>query len=130
MAEHPNVAQLRRGYEAFAKGDLDTLGELFDPGVVWHTLGHNPLSGDYKGQDEVFGFFGKVSELSGGTFQLDLHGVFADDEHGVVLVHARGERDGKTLDMNEVHVFHFKDGKTSEFWGFEEDQRAADEFWS
>ena len=89
-----------------------------------------PCPATTRAQDEIFGFFGKVFELSGGTFKLEVHELFANDEHGVALVHAQGERQGKTLDMNEVHVFHLKDGKTTEFWSFEEDQRRADEFWS
>jgi len=33
---HPNEDLVRRGYDAFARGDMDTLRELFDPGIVWH----------------------------------------------------------------------------------------------
>ena len=29
MADHPNVERLRRGYEAYAKGDLATLRGMF-----------------------------------------------------------------------------------------------------
>ena len=28
---HPNEDLVRRGYEAFTKGDMETLRELFDP---------------------------------------------------------------------------------------------------
>ena len=34
MAEHPNVALLRKGFEAFAKRDRATLTELFAENVV------------------------------------------------------------------------------------------------
>ena len=33
---HPNEELVRKGYDAFASGDMDTLRELFDPGIVWH----------------------------------------------------------------------------------------------
>jgi hypothetical protein len=29
-----------------------------------------------------------------------------------------------------MDVYHFGEGKISEFWSFSEDQRATDEFWS
>ena len=36
MAEHPNVARIRDGYAAFAKGDFAVLNDLFADDVVWH----------------------------------------------------------------------------------------------
>lgn len=130
MAEHPNVQRLREGYAAFAKGDLDTVKTLWTDDVVWHVGGNNPLAGDYKGQDEILGFFGKAFELTGGTMKIDVHDILANDEHAVALVTVSAQRDGKTTDMNAVHVFHVRDGKTSEFWGFNEDDRRADDFWA
>ncbi len=63
---HPNADLRRKGYDAPSKGDLDTIrNEVLD--VVFHVAGgRNPLSGDYRGADEVFGFFGRLFELSGG----------------------------------------------------------------
>jgi hypothetical protein len=34
---HPNEELVRRGYEAFATGDMETLRELLDPEIVWHS---------------------------------------------------------------------------------------------
>jgi ketosteroid isomerase-like protein len=127
---HPNEELVRRGYEAFAKGDLQTLNGLFADDIVWHTPGRNPIAGDHKGKDQVFGLFGKVAELSGGTFGLDIHDVLADDEHAVVLATAHGEREGKSIHDNQVHVFHVSNGKVTEFWGHAGDLYAVDEFWS
>src|SRR6266487_5323652 len=61
---HPNEDLLRKGYEAFASYDLDTIQALFADDVVFHIPGKNPVSGDYKGKDEVFGFFAKMLTLS------------------------------------------------------------------
>ena len=127
---HPNVDLLNQGYDAFDKGDLDTVRERFAPDIVFHVPGNSPISGDYRGIDEVFGFFGKLVELSGGTFRLERHAVLADDEHGIVLHTLNAERNGKTLSQKAVDVHHLRDGKTTEFWGFSEDTAAADEFWS
>ena len=56
MAQHPNVETLKRGYEAFAKGDMETLrSELFQPDIVWHQGGDNPTAGDYDGAEQVVG---------------------------------------------------------------------------
>jgi ketosteroid isomerase-like protein len=127
---HPNEDLVRRGYEAFATGDMATLNELFSDNLVWHVPGHNQLSGDFRGKDEIFSSFQKVGELSGGTFKLDIHAILADDEHAVVLTRSTGQREGKTLDDNSVQVFHLKDGMVTEQWLYPGDAEATDAFWS
>jgi ketosteroid isomerase-like protein len=127
---HPNEDLLRRGYEAFAGGDLQAVQEFFADDILWHAPGRNPLSGDYKGAQEVLAFLGKTMEMSGGTFGLDVHDLLADDEHGVALVVARGQRQGKSLEDRQVHVMHIQGGKVAEFWAHPGDQYAVDEFWA
>ena len=124
---HPNEDLVRRGYAAFGTGDMATLDGLFADDIVWHVGGHNQLTGDYRGRDEVYGFFGKLMELTDGTFHIDLHAVFADDEHAVALVVSTGSRGGKSVTTNEAHVFHMRDGRVTEFWDASTDQAASDE---
>jgi uncharacterized protein len=126
---HPNEALIRNGYEAFSKGDMQTVDETFADDIVWHVGGRSQLAGDYKGKEQVFGFLAKLPELTGGTFRLELHDVIGNDEHVTVLVESFGEREGKTLEDRSVHVWHVKDGKVTEFWGHPQDQYADDEFW-
>ena len=125
---HPDEDVVRRGYDAFSRGDTQTLRELFDPDVVWHTPGRSQLAGDYRGVDAVLGFFGRTMELTGGTFRVEVHDVVANDEHVVGLHEVIAERDGKTLRDRNVLVFHVHDGRTREVWQFWTDQYAADAF--
>jgi ketosteroid isomerase-like protein len=127
---HPNEDLARRGYEAFATGDMATLNELFSDDIVWHSPGRHELAGTFRGKDEVFANLQKNMELTNGTFRLDIHALVADDEHAVALLRARAEREGKTLDDNTVQVFHIKDGKVTESWLNPSDAYASDEFWS
>jgi uncharacterized protein len=126
---HPNEENLRTGYEAFSRADMDTVFGLFTDDIKWHVPGRNQLSGDYNGKEEVGGFFMKLMELSGGTFQVEVHDVLANDEHGVGMAILRAEKDGKTLNENDVHVWHVRDGKFSEFWSHLFDTYAFDDFW-
>ena len=64
---HPNEDLVRKGYEAFANGDMDTLTARSRRRHVAHDPGDNPVSGEHKGQDEVFGMYGELFERSGGT---------------------------------------------------------------
>ncbi len=125
-----NEELLRRGYAAFAAGDLDAVLAIFADDIAWHVSGQSQISGDYHGHKEVMGFFGKILEITGGTFRLDIHDVLANDTHGAVLVTAYGERPGDTLEMREVHTWHLAGGKATEFWAFAEDTAITDHFFS
>jgi hypothetical protein len=127
---HPNEELVRSGLDAFAKGDIDTLRQLFAQDAIWHTPGRNPLSGDHRGVDAILGLFARTAELTGGTIRLELHDVVANDEHAVALYVTRGEREGRTLENRTVLVTHVRNGKIAEAWLVGEDQYAADEFFS
>ncbi len=130
MADHPNTTLLRNGYEAFGKGDMATLTDLFSEDVVWHVPGNNPISGDHKGRDAVFAVLAKVAELTGGTCKIELHDVLANDEHAVALTRATASRQGKQINVLESAIYHVRNGKVTEFWSFSQDQRLNEEFWS
>jgi uncharacterized protein len=127
---HPNEDLLRRGYAAFSTGDLDTVFSLFADDMVWHNGGSNQLSGDYRGHEAITGMFGKLIEVTGGTLQLDIHDVLANDTHGTVLVTAHAERDGKPIAVREVNIWHLADGKATEFWVFAEDSADLDKMFA
>lgn len=130
MTEHSNVELTRRGYEAFAKGDLATLTELLADDVVWHVQGVGPLNGNYHGRDEVFGFFGRLAEETGGTFRLDVHDVLANDEHSVALCALSASRGNKSIEVPVANVSHLRDGKVTEFWTSTTDPQASIDFWA
>ncbi|MDX6318051.1 MAG: uncharacterized protein QOD35_1451 [Nocardioidaceae bacterium] len=130
MPDHPNLDLMRRGYAAYTSGDLETIDRLFADDVVWHVSGRSPISGDYTGKEQVFGFFGKLQELSGGTSRVEVHDLLADDDHGVAIVTQSASRDGRTYEGRVTHVLHLRDGKVTEFWDAYVDQYASDEFWA
>ena len=127
---HPNEDLVRRGFAAFGTGDIAALSELLADDIVWHVGGRSPITGDYKGKDEVLGFFAQLAERAGGTFRVEIHDLLANDEHVVALVKGTGERGGKTLNDNGAQVFHVQGGKVTEQWFHPGDPYAADEFWS
>ncbi len=128
---HPNEDLARRGYAAFAAGDMATLDDLFADDIVWHVSGRGPLSGDYEGKEAVIAYFGRLAQETGGNFRIELHDMLANDEHVVALTAASGERQGRSLDnARGVQVFHIRDGKVTESWFHSGDQYADDEFFS
>jgi ketosteroid isomerase-like protein len=127
---HSNEDLYRRGLEAFQKGDLDTLRGHLAEDVVWHVTGRSQFAGDHKGVAEVLQLFGRQAEATGGTLNLELHDVCANDEHAVGLLRLTAERNGRRLDDRGAHVVHIRDGKIVESWYHPMDQYAVDEFFA
>ena len=130
MSDHPNATRLLEAYEAFGKGDLDRLTELWTPDIRWHEPGRNRLSGTYTGPPAVFELFGRIMADTEGSFRIDLQRVFADDIDGVALLHMSAHRGDRDLDVLAVHVLRFEDGRAAEFWAAHTEQAAVDEFFA
>ena len=128
MNEHPNATLIRRGYQAFNTGDLGFFVEHYADDVVEHQPGNNLLSGDYKGIDNVLGFYGRLAQETGGTFRAELQELLANDQRVVAVHHSTAQRNGKTLDCRTALLFEFRDGKIVDIDTLDEDQDAWEEF--
>ena len=101
-----NEDTVHRGYEAFGRGDMDTLRSLMTPDVIQSVPGNTPISGQHKGVDDVLGYYAKLFELTGGTLKAELESVKDDGPDKVLAVHhLTAQRDGKSYD--EVEKLHF-----------------------
>ncbi|MFF4284262.1 nuclear transport factor 2 family protein [Streptomyces sp. NPDC001633] len=98
--------------------------------MTWHIPGRSPLSVAYRGHQELVGFFGRVMELSGGSFRLRIDDVLTDESRVVVLCTVSAERNGRTWSSPEVHAREVADGKAVAFREFQGDQQTEDELWS
>ena len=128
---HPNEELVRQGYKAFGEGDMDTLRSLFAPDAVHVATGNNPLAGEYKGIDDILAYYGKLSELSDGTFTAELKSATAEGDDKVIATHRdKAQRAGKTLDQDETLTFTLSDGKITRLEEHHSDQAAYDAFWS
>jgi uncharacterized protein len=127
---HPNEDLVRRGYDAFSKGDMDTLRDLFHEDASWHVPGRGALAGDYEGIDAILSYFATTMELSEGTFEVHLHDVLANDNHAIGLHVSKGRRDAKNLDDSQVLVFHVRQGKIALVWQHFSDLYAVDDFFA
>ena len=126
-----NVELVRRGYEAFNTADLAALTELMDERVTWYTPGRSPLAGDTRNRDETFAQFGRYGEGTEGTFRAEFRrgrdrrrtGDRDAPQH-------RGERNGRTLDVDCCIVFEVEDGRIVLGREHSFDLYAWDAFWA
>ncbi len=135
LPEHPNLVVFRdaeqaRARNVFGPEDTARIERFLDEDVHWK----NPWGEGPATREAVFAQFATFNEATGGTLQMHLGEVFADDTHAVSLVRLeadRPDRPGKHMDVREANVFHLNgDGRAYEFWGVAEDQSAINEFWS
>ena len=130
MAEHPDITLIKRGYEAFNNADVATLSEIIAADAQQHMVGDNLVSGDYKGVESILGFYGRLAELTNGTYGVDIESMFTDGEGKVVVIHnQRGERNGTQLATRQALIFTVVGGKIVELHDTTEDLAAEDAFW-
>ena len=120
---HQSATAIPEGMNAFRQ-------KSWAAGIRYHIPGGSPVAGDYEGTAQVLELFGRLRELSGGTFRVEPYDAVANDEHYVLLFTARAERAGKQLEDNAVLTAHIHDGKVTEVWVQPADLYAFDEFWS
>lgn len=125
---HPNEDLMRRGYEAFANGDMETLDGLLADDITWHSPGQNPFAGDYEGKQEVLELFGRIQQETDG-FEQEIHDVLANDDHVVGLVRTTMTRGDESFEDVVCHVAHFEDGQLRSMWIHPYDQFGNAEFW-
>jgi ketosteroid isomerase-like protein len=126
-----NEEIVRQGYKAFGEGDMETLGSLFAADVVHSAPGNSPIAGEYKGIDDVLGYYAKLFELSDGTFTAELKSTKDEDDDKVVATHRdKAQRGDKTLDQDEMLTFTISGGKITRLVEKHSDAAAYDAFWS
>jgi ketosteroid isomerase-like protein len=129
-SEAANVELVRKGYDAFSRGDVPGVLALFADDILWHVPGRGPISRDYRGPTDVLGFFQQFMSLSGGTFRIQVDDVLAKGDKVVVLCTESAQRAGQAWSSPQVHVWTLKDGRLTRFWQFQGDQQTEDEFWA
>ncbi len=131
MAEHPNAQLVRKGYDAFVRGDMETLRAMLAADATHHVPGTGVLSGDYKGQDAILDMYRRLGEETGGTFAVELRQVLVDGRgHAVTLHHLTADRHGKHLDEDGGIVFRIVGDKMTDLDECVADIEAMNDFWS
>lgn len=130
MYQHHNEKLIRRGYDCFARNDLEALREIMAQDIVWHEPGRSPLAGDHKGPDGVLAFFAQLQERSGGTFEVEIVDTVADPQRVVVFQRERAERGGHAIDLLAAVDFEVHYGKITEVTVYHGDTYRFDEFFS
>src|SRR5215469_3570303 len=106
MAEHPHIALIRKGYDAFSRGDMETLSGIIAGDAVHHVPGTHGMAGDYKGLDNILAYYQRLGVETSGTFRVEVEHLFVDGRgHVMSMHHGTAERAGKRLDSRGGIMF-------------------------
>ena len=123
MGAAENKAAVTSGYEAFARGDVESVVAMNAPDAVWviHNTPSSPLHGEHKGPDGIaalFGLIGQTIDMTG----FALEPIAAEGD----TVVTKGEQayvvksTGKSVSGPLIHIWTFgADGKVTRFEEFE-----------
>lgn len=128
--ETRNIEIVRRGYEAFAKGDMETLQTLIARDARWHEAPAGVFSGDYRGAPAIMEYFARLAQETGGTFRVTLDATAATGNRVFALSHVSAQRKGKTYDGESVNVFTIEDGRATEVTLFDSNHPELAAFFS
>jgi uncharacterized protein len=124
MSAEANIQTIKTAYDAFGRGDVDTMLGLMTDDVDWASEASTkgaPWYGPHHGKAEVAQFFQEfggaveVQEFSPVSFAGNDTDVFA-------LVRYRGtaRATGRSVSMDLHHYFRFRDGLVEYYRGTED----------
>ncbi len=106
---HPNEQRLRDLYATFANGDLSGFLAGCHDGVTFTVPGNTPGSGTFTKEQFPEWIMGVLS-ATGGTFREHVLDVFANDDHGVLLLEHAFDREGIHRQYRTAHIVDLNDG--------------------
>jgi ketosteroid isomerase-like protein len=117
-----------RVWDATARGDVDTLLQIYAPDVVMWVRGRNPLCGEYKGTTALLGQFARSAELLD-ELCLDLQEVYSSEDGALLRYRVEASRGELRLDA-EFHLsFRVAAGRIYEVEIVATDPKRTDAFW-
>lgn len=121
-----NVELVRRGYDAFNRGDIEGALEILHPDVEWSTyLVPGPGGGTYRGHEGVRELWDDARNIFG-DFRNDPERLMeaGDKVVAFITVRGRGKASGIDVKARIAHVMTLRDGKVASVQSFEDRDEA------
>jgi len=112
MSENTEV--LRRGYDAFNRGDLATVAELFHDDISWEGPNSSgvPMSGMNEGKQAVLEALGEIPTVFFESIHVSPDEMVEENDTVVVLSHIEGRtRAGNDVKLPGVEIWRMRDGR-------------------
>lgn len=100
-----NIELVKKGYDAFSAGDIETVMDLFDDNIEWVQPGASTISGTYHGKGELGSFLAKMAEK---PLEVRVNKLLADGDTVVALTDVVMDGNHTT----DADVFTVRNGKS------------------
>ncbi len=128
-----NVSVVRTGLDAFQRADIDTVKGAFTGDILFR---QGPSGGTfervYRGVGSVLAFFADIFTMTGGEFRFETIGLNDCGDDIVAhycVVHAK-RTDGRTVDAEQVQIYHMRHGLIAEIGVYSIDTETFEAFWA
>jgi uncharacterized protein len=105
-----NVDRIRRGYEAFARRDLDAALEMMDPEIEAHDAPEVPDAAVHRGREAVRRDWEQMFDLFE-DFTIDVEDLFDAGDELVVFLRPQRARPGKRRGGRRANGAHLREGR-------------------
>jgi uncharacterized protein len=107
MPEH--VDEMRKRYDAFNQGDIETATELWADDIVWEAGDSTDLpgGGEHQGKQQALEVMGQAVG-AWDEFALTADEFFEDGDTVVVLGHTDVKKDGQSAQLPVVHIWRWQ----------------------
>ena len=123
--QHPNIEFIQGLYAAYVGGDRERVAAAFAPDVRWHNSGYDETAGTLVGVEAVLGYL--MGENHMDDYGLEVVDMLASDERVAVIARTSGRRGTQRIVNDFVQVIRLVEGRVSEVWNYNWDQRALAE---
>ena len=125
-----NVEAFKRGLEAGNRGDVETLLEVLDPEVEWHSALHALMAGEatvFRGHDGVREMLRDLYEAFD-EIHIEISEIrdLGDRLVAIGRTHARGGASGVDVETPIGFVTEFKNGKAISIQGYLDPKEAVE----
>jgi uncharacterized protein len=117
--------------EFYAGGSGAALEQILAPTITWTVPGDNLIAGNYRGLEEVLGYFRRRRDLADRTFQMKRRDVLVGDgDRLAALTDGFATIRGVDHHWSTVGLYDVLDRQIAACWLLPLDQRAFDAIWS
>src|SRR5919198_4016635 len=122
-----NVEVVRRIYDAFAAGDIESLLSTVDPEIEFDLPDRLPDEGLHRGREAYRQFLKRTFELWA-DFRVEVEELLDAGDAVVALIHttATGRGSGIEIDERVGHIFWFRDETPYRFKVFSDRNEALE----
>ena len=117
MTSKENKELVRRMFEEINKGNTQLFMDTMSEDITLNLIGTTPISGTYKGIQEVVGkAMPKIMSSFKSQPRVVIDKIIAEGDYVVLIAHGEGgvSKNGKDYNNTYCHVMRLKDGKLVE----------------